>query len=397
MAAPLAEKRLRRDRARAKLKLGRTIDRGRPPREPHFRLASAASAGDVGMRLAAGEQPTMSEADRQRGAVYYLCKQAHSYTMGAFLGDYPNTVADDVRIVPYERLPSSGRFRPGAFIFSDLERLGPAELSMAQRFYDAIGEQNPGLPRLNDPRSVLPRFEMLRALHEAGLNSFNVHRVPDRYQIEHFPVFIRWGNNNQGMPLTRLIPHANVLEHALVRIAPEIRSHPDLMIVEFGNAPGQDGRYRRYSAYRVGDHIYGQHCRASKDWFSKFAGQDWGEAERAESTRYMAENPHADRLKAYFDVGGVRYGRIDYYTANDRIEVLELTTNPLVVADRRNPDFATYAGLHDTAIRSLIADRPGPHIRLPDDARVDVDAIHAEVLKMRYDPRTARASEPSPA
>jgi hypothetical protein len=339
----------------------------------------------------------MSDADRQRSAIYYLCKQAHSYTMGAFLRSYPNTVADDVRIVPYERLAATGLFRPGAFIFTDFERLSAAELSMAQRFWDAIGEQNPALPRLNRPRSVLPRFELLRALYEAGLNSVNVHRVPDRHQIERYPVFIRWGDNNQGMPLTRLIPHANVLEGALAQIPPEIRSNPDLMIVEFGNSPGRDGRYRRYSAYRVGDCIYGQHCRITKDWFAKFTAQDWGEAERAESASYMAENPHAGGLAAYFDVGGVRYGRADYYLANGRIEVFELATNPLVVANRGNPDVALYARLHDTALRSLVTDRRGPHVRLPDDARDALEAIHAEVLKMRYDPRTARAGEPNPA
>ncbi len=339
----------------------------------------------------------MSDADRQRSPIYYLCKEAHSYTIGAFLRDYPIAVADDVRIVPYERLASTGWFRPGAFIFTDFERLGPAEQALAQRFWDAIGEQNPALPRLNRPRSVLPRFEMLCALREAGLNSVRVHRVPDRHQIARFPVFIRWGDTNQGMPLTRLIPDANVLERALAHIAPEVRSHPDLMIVEFRNSAGRDGKYRRYSAYRVGDCIYGQHCRIGKDWFARFTGQDRGEAERAESAGYMAANPHADRLAGYFDVAGVRYGRADYYMSNGRIEVLDITTNPLVVADRDHPDAAVYARLHDAAMRSLVVERPGPHVRLPDDARVEVDGIHAEVLKMRYDPRTAAASEPNAA
>jgi hypothetical protein len=48
-------------------------------------------------------------------------------------------------------------------------------------------------------------------------------------------------------------------------------------------------------------------------------------------------------------------------------------------------------------MQGLVAERPGPDVRLPDEARDDVDGIHAEVLKMRYDARAARASEPTGA
>lgn len=333
----------------------------------------------------------MSPADPYQSRVYYFCTAAHSYTMGVFLADYPNTVADAVRIVPYDLLASTGSFTPGAFIFTDFDRLDAMDLARAQRLYEAIGEQNPALPRLNNPRSVLPRFELLRALYEAGLNGFNAYRVPERHRIERFPVFVRWGSDHR-LPLTRLITNANLLEQALARLEPEVRTDPDLMIVEFGNAPGPDGTFRKYSAYRVGDYIYGQHCFTSKRWFIKFTGLEWGDAEREFNSKYVAENPHADGLRAYFDIAGVQYGRADYCVVNGQIQMFEINTNPLIIAERGREDLAPYAGLHDTAMRTLLAERPGPAVRLPDDARRSVDDVHAEVLKIRHDPHVARSS-----
>jgi hypothetical protein len=331
----------------------------------------------------------------QAGRIYYFCAGAHSYTMTIFLDDYPNTVADKVRIVPYEALSSIDRFAPGAFVFTDFDRLDPSQLLSAQRLYDAVGEQNPALPRLNDPGRVLPRFELLRALYEAGLNGFNAYRVNERHQIRRFPVFIRWGSDHRR-PLTRLIPRAEVLEHTLLRLPPQVRDDPDLMIVEFGNAPGQDRRFRKYSAYRVGDHIYGQHCFTSRSWFIKFSGLEWGDAERQVNSRYVAENPHAPRLKEYFDVGGIQYGRADYCVVNDRIQLFEINTNPMVIAERGREDLIPYANLHDAALHTLLADYPGSDVVINANAHRSVDEVHAEALSVRYDPHAARAGAVAP-
>jgi hypothetical protein len=331
--------------------------------------------------------------DSQAGRIYYFCAGAHSYTMAIFLDDYPNTVADKVRIVPYEALSSIGRFAPGAFIFTDFDRLDPGRLSLAQRLYDAVGEQNPALPRLNDPRRALQRFELLRALYAAGLNGFNVYRIPERHEIRHFPVFIRWGSDHRK-PLTRLIAHANLLEYTLLHLSPEIRNDPDLMIVEFGNRPSPDRRFRKYSAYRVGDHIYGQHCFTSRNWFIKFSGLEWGDEEIQANSEYVAENPHAERLREYFDVGGIQYGRADYCIVDGRIQMFEINTNPMIIAERGREDLVPYAALHDTAMRTLLAAHPGPDVVLEPNGDRSVDEVHADALSARHDPRAARAGAP---
>ena len=300
--------------------------------------------------------------------IYYLCTGAHGYTMGYFLNDYPNTVRDAVRILPYEAIPSLKRLPPGAFVFTDFDRLDAAGRAFAERLYDTIGEQNPALPRLNDPRAVLQRFDLLRALHAAGLNRFNVYRLDESRDVARFPVFIRREREHQA-PLTRLIRDAAELEAQLARLSPEERDDPDLMIVEFGNARGPDGTFRKYSAYRVGDRIYGQHCFTSKQWFIKFTGLEWGDAERAFNRAYVAENPHAEALRDYFDVGRIEYGRADYCVVDGRIQLFEINTNPFVIAERGREDLVEYAELHDAAMRTLRADRPGPPIRLPEALR----------------------------
>ena len=61
------------------------------------------------------------------------------------------------------------------------------------------------------------------------------------------------------------------------------------MIVEYCAAPSADGRFRKYSAYKVGPTVYPQHCFINENWYIKFPSTRFTEADRAESRAYVAD------------------------------------------------------------------------------------------------------------
>lgn len=318
------------------------------------------------------------------GPIYYLCTRQNAYTIGVFLGYYPHGLGDILRIIPYEEAGNLGSVVPGTFVFTDFERLTLDQLQAAASLFDSIAAQNPGLLLLNNPALVPGRFDLLKRLKQAGLNSFDVHRLDRRDAISRFPVFVRWESRHDP-PLTGLLDSAQALEAAVAALPDPVRQDPDLMIVEYGAAPSGDGRFRKYSAYKVGPTVYPQHCFINESWYIKFPSTRFTEADRAESRAYVADNPHAAEIERVFALAEIDYGRIDYGVVDGRIQTFEINNNPTVLARPPGWDagvnYGRYADLHAQALRGII--RPtssAPPVRLGQGSR-SADAIHAAAMR----------------
>ncbi|QKC82650.1 hypothetical protein [Mesorhizobium sp. NZP2077] len=317
-----------------------------------------------------------------QGPIYYFCTRQHAYTMGVLLGYYRHGLGDLVRIIPYELAGRLGPVTPGTFIFTDFERLSPARLEAAIALHGRIALLNPGLLRLNDPAIVPRRFDLLKRLKGAGLNDFDVYRLGERKSVRRFPVFVRWESQHEP-PLTGLIDGADALEAAIAGLPGHVRQDPDLMIVEYGAAPSADGRFRKYSAYKVGPTIYPQHCFINENWYIKFPGTRFTEADRAESRAYVADNPHATQIERVFALAGIDYGRIDYGIVDGRVQTFEINNNPTVLA--RPPDwdpgvdYSRYAEMHERALRGIMRRPSGPNLLLG-DCSMSVDAMHVDAM-----------------
>lgn len=318
-----------------------------------------------------------------QGPIYYFCTRQHAYTMGVLLGYYDHELGDLVRIIPYERAAQLAPLAPGTFIFTDFERLSAAQLQAAAALHGRIASLNPDLLLLNDPTIAPRRFELLKRLRTAGLNHFDVHRLGDRKAIRRFPVFVRWESQHE-LPLTGLIDSADALEVAIAGLPAHIRSDPDMMIVEYGAAPSADGRFRKYSAYRVGPTIYPQHCFINESWYIKFPSTRFSEADRAESRAYVADNPHARQIERVFALAGIDYGRIDYGIVDGQVQTFEINNNPTVLARppgwEAGADYSRYAAMHAQALRGIMRPVSGPSLLLGDGS-MSVDAIHAEAMR----------------
>jgi hypothetical protein len=286
------------------------------------------------------------------GHIHYFCEAGHSYTLGIFAAFHAQEIAEAIRLIPYQFVDRVDGFGPGAYIFTDFDRLVSRNIEELSAWADALLET--GRTVLNHPKRALGRFDLLRTLHGAELNRFNVHRLEDAGKVERFPVFIR-NEGGHGRTLTDLIPDRPSLEAAAAALATR-PDREDLMIVEFGNVPGADGRYRKYSAYRVGEVIYPQHCFSSPGWWIKFNADDMDEEQIEEHLDYVATNPHREPLREVFELAGIDYGRIDYCMVDGRVQTFEINTNPTVVQGTayRAGDMSQYAKLHEDALLQLI-------------------------------------------
>ena len=317
------------------------------------------------------------------GRIYYFCTAKHTYAFGIYASFYARKPADRLRLIPYAALPMIRSFEPGSFIFTDHDRLADNYRQLLTRLSGQLGAN--GCPVLNHPTRSLQRFALLRALHDAGINRFNVHWLADWRQVERFPVFIRCERGHDE-PLTGLIANREELEREAERLLADPERPTDAMIVEFGNAPAEDGRFRKYSAYRVGDQIYAQHFFSRADWWIKFGDQDATPKEKEELVAYLRDNPHRDQLRQVFEIAKIEYGRVDYCVVDGRVQVFEINTNPTVIQGGAGQltDLTLYVRLHDDALMRLPDPaRPTGRIANPlfaGSAEMDADAVHEQLV-----------------
>jgi hypothetical protein len=327
--------------------------------------------------------------------IHYVCTQRHSYTMGIFLAHYAGAIGKQVRLLDYPSFFRLDRLQGGVVILTDFDRLSPEDLARAGRYREFLTRPGSPVAVFNDPGGTLQRFDLLRRLHDSGMNSFNVYRTGEARSAIRFPVFIRH-ERGHGRILSGLLDDEAALAARLKEIAadPETKEATDLMIVEFANKPFADGYYRKYGAFRVGETIYPQHCFIRKAWMirglpplSEITAEGFAEHER-----FLHENPHADQLRKVFDFAGVDYGRIDYSVVDGKVEVFEINTNPTVMNTRPDPaspiDMKVYSQRHEAAMEALLAlgdpsrfaDIP-ESLRLPGPVERDVAKAHARVMR----------------
>jgi hypothetical protein len=143
--------------------------------------------------------------------IHYFVRAAHDYTYKA-LAAFRTPAAKLIKCVHYEALRPDFEFEPGVYVLSDLERV-PHGLcqQLAQRFRALTLSPRPLI--LNHPTRSLRRYELLRALFEAGKNPFDAYRVTELRKPARFPVFLREEHDHTG-PSTSLMKTAGELARA---------------------------------------------------------------------------------------------------------------------------------------------------------------------------------------
>jgi hypothetical protein len=226
-------------------------------------------------------------------------------------------------------------------LFSDLDRLSEAELAEVIALRQRLAELRSSVTVLNDPERVLGRFALLRMLHDAGINRFNVFRVPDPLPSAppmplRFPVFLRDAREHTGR-LSDLLHSWREVRKAVRELVGTPRLHAsgeysphNLLIVEWCDTSEESGVFCKYGAFVIGEAIIARELLFSRDWLVK----TWSlvEVERLRAARaYVAENPHASFLRDVARRANIDYGRFDYALLDGRPQIWEINTNPLIL------------------------------------------------------------------
>ncbi|MBC8085909.1 MAG: hypothetical protein H7Z40_01490 [Phycisphaerae bacterium] len=273
--------------------------------------------------------------------------------MERYLANRGVALGGHITPIVYEDVFQLGELPGGTWIFSSIDLLTPSARRMAAHVHQRLRET--GHLTLNDPVHSLRRYELLTALYDAGVNEFRAVRASDYRGDLRFPVFVRNDLRHDGN-LSGLLHSDRDVRREL--LSARFRGHAldQLLVVEFCDL-SQDGWFRKYSAFRIGDRILGRHAQSSRHWMVKSdtgVRTDWAaEFER----QYIDENPHAAQLAYFFDLANIQYGRIDYGLRNGRVQLWEINTTPTIgagsSAKKRSAEDERYRELREPAVRGF--------------------------------------------
>src|SRR5688572_13436725 len=167
-------------------------------------------------------------------------------------------IAHRFEVTDYRALSAEMTLTARAHLFSALDQLSPIERQAVAEIWDQVRAKRPHVRLLNDPRRVLTRFALLQRLQAEELNGFRVYRAAQADQVDRFPVFVRSDRQHNGA-LTDLLTTPEALRKSLLALRARGADMNDLMIVEYVDARDDDGLYRKYAAFRVGDRVLPSH------------------------------------------------------------------------------------------------------------------------------------------
>ena len=261
--------------------------------------------------------------------ISFWVTRAASFGIRRYCENRGRLIADRFQPRFYEDIDETLRLQGDAHIFSALDQLASPQREVVAEVWDAHARIAPRAPRLNDPRHVLLRFDLLAKLHEQGINTFRVFRATSLMHVNRFPVFVRAIHTHDG-PVTGLL--RTRLDVARAVRALRLRGHRlrDLMIVEFCDTASADGLFRKYAAFKVGNSIIPCHVMVSHRWFVKSDANELDERRIREGIKYVEDNPHEAWLRKVFSVAKIDYGRVDYGVLDGVPQVWEINLNPTI-------------------------------------------------------------------
>ena len=268
--------------------------------------------------------------------IYFAVDKPRLKLLAHYLGGpWGTPLRDRLRQVSYSELFRARSLARGAWIFTCLDALSDAELQMVHHAQCAA--KNAGLPVLNPAREALRRYDLLRSVHQSGGNDFQAHRAEGPLEALRFPVFVRIADEHDGS-LTPLLHNRGQLRRAMAYLRMRGLRPPQLLVVEFCDTAGDDGLYRKYSIFRIGDTYVPRYLHIGKHWMMKENTRAVDPHLLLEERDYLTTNPHAAWVRRVFETAHIDYGRLDYGIRNDRPQAWEINFTPLLSGNPHRPE-----------------------------------------------------------
>jgi hypothetical protein len=282
------------------------------------------------------------------------------YLDRAQLGDRGSSIA-------YEDISRTSFLPSGLYVFTGINRLGPAWAELLSGVHRQIHAAT-GVTPLNHPLRTLRRFELLQALYQAGMNEFRAYGAWEDLSKVRFPVFVRPREQDGGVP--KLLHSTSEVEATIGEQLMNGFSLNELLVVEFEDTADEKGKYRKFSAYVVGNRILPVSIDWGQRWVMRSDGVDHDPEMIEEELRFVQENPHAEQLEKIFSLSKTQFGRIDYSVKDGRVQTWEINTLPLLRRPRgrdpmpeeiralRKPRMDLFMAAFGAAWREVLADVP---------------------------------------
>lgn len=289
--------------------------------------------------------------------IVFISTSAHTYTHKQVEEQASGFKA---RVATYSSMFKIPEPPKAAYVFTDLDRLAPAGLRTAAQLYRGLKDR--GFPALNDPVRFMGRWGLLRALHAAGINSFNAYRAEEHVRPQRWPVFVR-AEGTHDAPLSDLLHDWDEVRRAIDRAVAGGTPFSQLLVIEFAAEPVAPGLYRKLASFRIGARDIAHSCVHDSTWIVKYGSKGIATEELyREELRIVHENPHASELARVFDLAGTEYGRVDFGLVGGRVQVYEINTNPDVKFATEHPSplrLETYRAFRENYFDALRALDPG--------------------------------------
>jgi hypothetical protein len=249
------------------------------------------------------------------------------FTIDAYLATRGEAIAHRFSVRTYEELQASTRIAPGGQIMGALDQLTAPGRELAAEMWDRVREAAPGWALLNDPRRVLLRLPLLTAMADTGLNDFRAWPAHGDLSQVRYPVFVREANRHTGSH-TGLLESPRALRGALRALRFRGLRLSDLLVVEYLHTADEQGRFRKYAAYRVGSVLVRTHLMVGHCWLMKSDGDESDLDAVREMSAYLESDLHEDWLWRVFELAGIDFGRLDYGVLDGRPQLWEINMNP---------------------------------------------------------------------
>ena len=202
------------------------------------------------------------------------------------------------------------------------------ELEICAMLYRELKDS--GALVLNDPAKVLTRFDLLSALYREGVNDFNVSRPQYGDWPTRYPVFLRKNAFHQGV-CTELLNSREEVESSLLGLVKQGIPQVNIMAVEYAAEACENGAYRKYAVYRIGERYFQDTSVNQEHWEAKYgqkglAGDEFYQKESEGMDAVM----FPDAVKKSFEIGNIEYGRVDFGIVGGKPQFYEINTNPTV-------------------------------------------------------------------
>ena len=257
--------------------------------------------------------------------IVFLRKKGDS--LGPYLRNWAPELAPRIRAFNYDEWREWREPPPGTYVFADTEIFDERQRAAAIELRRRLESADSPTRVLNDPSLVPSRYELLRMLHELGINTHRAYRLSEAHRAR-FPVFLRRERRHSGS-LTRVLRSRRELMRALVWAYRRGVPMHDLLVVEYCDTADADGNYHKYGAFFVDGRVLPRGLVFRREWMVKASRRPVPERQHLEMHReYVETNPHESWIRMVFSNARIDYGRVDYSLQNGRPRVWEINTNP---------------------------------------------------------------------